>query len=285
MSTGTHASGHPRTIASRHDRLQGRAAALDHPIRGGRGWYLEWSDQCSSSLEIRSESLYGLTHRDVGHGGRPGDISSGPCETADQTKSDRINGAPHHDGNGCGTAPCSPTLIEKLCELRLVARGRRRMARAWQQRRRLWCDRGLNQRKFRGGGFGGEEIRALAVADFECVDPKARLKEDYSAAANFLIAYSPLRFVAIRYRRNRCTGGGTSRSPFAQRLDVRSSTPNSRAHPPCVRPRASRALAVFVGGHCGYSRATYSRERAVAAGAKPEQLWGSSIALTATDFA
>src|ERR1700676_4965516 len=49
------------------------------------------------------EKLNGLAQSGTRHGARPGGISSGVSETADQTIPDRINHAPHHDGNGCGS--------------------------------------------------------------------------------------------------------------------------------------------------------------------------------------
>jgi hypothetical protein len=49
------------------------------------------------------EKLNSLAHSDMRHGARPGGISSGVSETADETKVNRIKHAPHHDGNGCGS--------------------------------------------------------------------------------------------------------------------------------------------------------------------------------------
>ena len=79
--------------------------------------------------------------------------------------------------------------------------------------------------------------------------PQTNKKRQRYEASRF-IAYSPERPVAIRYRRNRTAGGGMSRSPHAQRRDVRSSTPSSRAAPACVRSRASRASRYSSGVIC-----------------------------------
>ena len=49
------------------------------------------------------EKLNGLACRDIRHRGRSGGISFGAREAADKTKADRIDHAPHHDGNGRGS--------------------------------------------------------------------------------------------------------------------------------------------------------------------------------------
>lgn len=73
---------------------------------------------------------------------------------------------------------------------------------------------------------------------------------------NFRMAYSPDRPVATRYNRNRAAGGGTSRSPFAHLLLVRSSTPSKRAAAICDSPSCSIASRYSSGVTC-HPRATH----------------------------